>query len=109
MSRKSSTFSIFRHRINPMSHEDMLQLFDFELRPYRSNDSIWSGRALARGQSDGTRRRSALPLQERQGHTKRLHHKYGVENEYHRGCGDRGNTGHPAIRERAHDVWPLGE
>jgi hypothetical protein len=24
----------------PMSHEDMLQLFDFELRPYRLNDSI---------------------------------------------------------------------
>jgi hypothetical protein len=31
MSRKScSTFSVFRHRIYPMSHEDMLQLFDFE-------------------------------------------------------------------------------
>ncbi len=31
MSRKScSTFSIFRHRIYPMSHEDMLQFLDVE-------------------------------------------------------------------------------
>ena len=29
-----------------MSHVDMLQLFDIELRPYRSNDSVCSGRAL---------------------------------------------------------------
>ena len=29
-----------------MSHQDMLQLFDFELPPYRSNGSIRSGRPL---------------------------------------------------------------
>jgi hypothetical protein len=31
--KSCAPFSIFRHRIYPMSHEGMLQLFDFEMRP----------------------------------------------------------------------------
>ena len=47
--RKScSAFSIFRHWIYPMSHEEMLQLLEFERFLMRSRDSTCRASALIR-------------------------------------------------------------